>query len=118
MLGGLVEHRVTVIAVAHVTTAALAAKSATQTIPIVFAVGSDPVAIGLVASLNRPGGNLTGISLQQTAAAAQRLELLHQVKPAERSIAFLVNPTNLVLPRPKPKRCSRRQMLSAWTLCC
>jgi putative ABC transport system substrate-binding protein len=94
MLGDLVEHRVTVIAVAHVTTAALAAKSATRTIPIVFAVGSDPVAIGLVASLNRPGGNLTGISLQQTAAAAQRLELLHQVKPAERSIAFLVNPTN------------------------
>jgi putative tryptophan/tyrosine transport system substrate-binding protein len=94
MLGDLVEHRVTVIAVAHVTTAALTAKSATQTIPIVFAVGSDPVAIGLVESLNRPGGNLTGISLQQTAAAAQRLELLHQVKPAERSIAFLVNPTN------------------------
>ena len=94
MLGGLVEHRVTVIAVAHVTTAALAAKSATQTIPIVFAVGSDPVAIGLVASLNRPGGNLTGISLQQVAAAAQRLELLHQIKPAERLIAFLVNPTN------------------------
>jgi len=94
MLDDLVEHRVTAIAVAHVTTAAVAAKSATQTIPIVFAVGSDPVAIGLVASLNHPGGNLTGISLQQTAAAAQRLELLHQVKPAERSIAFLVNPTN------------------------
>jgi putative tryptophan/tyrosine transport system substrate-binding protein len=94
MLGDLVERRVAVIAVANTTTAALAAKAATRTIPIVFAVGSDPVAIGLVASLNRPEGNLTGVSLQQTAAAPQRLELLHQVKPAERSIAFLVNPTN------------------------
>ena len=114
MLDDLVEHRVTVIAVAHVTTAALAAKSATRTIPIVFAVGSDPVAIGLVASLNRPGGNLTGISLQQTAAAAQRLELLHQIKPAERSIAFLVNPTNPSFAEAETKevqvggKCSRR----------
>jgi putative ABC transport system substrate-binding protein len=72
----------------------LAAKAATQTIPIVFAIGSDPVAVGLVVSLNRPGGNLTGVSQQQTTTAAQRLELLHQLKPAERSIAFLVNRTN------------------------
>jgi putative ABC transport system substrate-binding protein len=94
MLGDLVERRVAVIAVANTTTAALAAKAATRTIPIVFGVGSDPVAIGLVVSLNRPEGNLTGVSQQQTAAAAQRIELLHQLKPAERSIAFLVNPTN------------------------
>jgi len=72
----------------------LAAKAVTRTIPIVFVVGSDPVASGLVVSLNRPGGNLTGVSLQQTTAAATRLELLHQLKPAERSIAFLVNPSN------------------------
>ena len=71
-----------------------AAKATTRTIPIVFGVGSDPVAAGLVASLNHPGGNLTGVSVQQTAAAAQRLELLHQLKPAESSIALLVNPTN------------------------
>jgi putative ABC transport system substrate-binding protein len=94
MLGDLVERRVAVIAVANTTTAALAAKAATRTIPIVFATGTDPVAIGLVASLNRPEGNLTGVSLQQTITAAHRLELLHQLKPAERSIAFLVNPTN------------------------
>ena len=93
MLGDLVERRVAVIAVANTTTAALAAKAATRTIPIVFAVGSDPVAIGLVVSLNRPEGNLTGVSMQQTTAAAKRLELLHQLKPAER-IAFLVNPAN------------------------
>jgi putative tryptophan/tyrosine transport system substrate-binding protein len=113
MLGELVERRVAVIAVANTTTAALAAKAATRTIPIVFAVGSDPVAIDLVVSLSRPEGNLTGVSLQQTAAAAQRLELLHQLKPAERSIAFLVNPTTPVLPRPKPERCSRQQTFSA-----
>jgi len=94
MLADLVERRVAVIAVANTTTAALAAKAATRTIPIVFGVGSDPVAIGLVASLNRPEGNLTGISQQQTITAAHRLELLHQLKPAERSIAFLVNSTN------------------------
>src|ERR1700719_3820094 len=93
-LADLVKRRVAVIAVANTTQAALAAKAATQTIPIVFAVGSDPVAIGLVVSLNRPGGNLTGVSQQQTTSAAQRLELLHQLKPAERSIAFLVNRTN------------------------
>jgi putative ABC transport system substrate-binding protein len=94
MLGDLVERRVAVIAVANTTTAALAAKAATRTIPVVFAVGSDPVAIGLVATLNHPEGNLTGVSMQQTITAAHRLELLHQLKPAERSIAFLVNPTN------------------------
>jgi putative ABC transport system substrate-binding protein len=94
MLADLVKRRVAVIAVPNTTTAALAAKAATQTIPIVFAIGSDPVAVGLVVSLNRPGGNLTGVSQQQTTSAAQRLELLHQLKPAERSIAFLVNRTN------------------------
>ena len=94
MLGDLVERRVAVIAVPNTTTAALAAKAATRTIPVVFGVGSDPVAIGLVASLNRPEGNVTGVSTQQTITAAHRFELLHQLKPAERSIAFLVNPTN------------------------
>jgi putative tryptophan/tyrosine transport system substrate-binding protein len=93
-LADLVKRRVAVIAIANTTTAALAAKAATQTIPIVFGVGTDPVGVGLVSSLNRPGGNLTGVSLQQTTAAALRLDLLHQLKPADRSIAFLVNRTN------------------------
>jgi len=89
----LVRLNVAVIATINTPTI-LAAKEATRTIPIVFAVGVDPIKFGLVESLNRPGGNLTGVSFQQTTAAALRLELLHQLKPAERSIAFLVNRTN------------------------
>jgi putative ABC transport system substrate-binding protein len=94
MLGDLIERRVAVIAIPNTTSAVLAAKAATQTIPIVFNVGSDPVVIGLVASLNRPGGNLTGTAMQQIAVAGKRLELMHQLKPGVKSIAFLVNRAN------------------------
>jgi putative tryptophan/tyrosine transport system substrate-binding protein len=74
----------------------LAAKAATKSIPIVFQVGVDPVEIGLVAGLNRPGGNLTGIYNLNTAVVAKRLQLLHELVPAATSIAFLVDPTNAV----------------------
>jgi putative tryptophan/tyrosine transport system substrate-binding protein len=93
----LVRRQVSVIAIANTTGSALAAKEATQTLPIVFNIGSNPVEIGLVASLNRPGGNLTGITDLQTAVVAKRFEMLHELVPAATPIAFLVNPTNAAI---------------------
>ena len=90
----LVRRRVSVIVVLESTNGALAAKAATQTIPIVFMQGADPVRIGLVDSLNRPSGNLTGIGLLAAETAGKCLELLLELVPKATLIGYLRNPTN------------------------
>jgi putative ABC transport system substrate-binding protein len=97
LVADLVRRQVSVIAIPNTTASAVAAKAATQTIPIVFSLGSNPVEVGLVQSLSRPGGNLTGLTALQTAVTAKRLELLHELMPAVNKIAFLVNSANKAL---------------------
>src|SRR5262249_41492125 len=89
----LIRRQVTVIA-ATSTPAAVTAKAATTTIPIVFTTSSDPVQLGLAASLNQPGGNLTGATNLQIEVTPKRLEILHELLPAANLFALLVNPTN------------------------
>jgi putative tryptophan/tyrosine transport system substrate-binding protein len=91
----LVRRDVAVIAVGASTPGALAAKAATQIIPIVFGVGTDPVKVGLVASLAHPGGNVTGVTAVNVELIAKRLELMHSLMPPTTTIGVLVNPGNV-----------------------
>jgi putative tryptophan/tyrosine transport system substrate-binding protein len=107
----LVHRQVTVIA-ATSTPAAVAAKAATTTIPIVFEMGGDPIRLGLVANLNRPGGNVTGVTNLNAEVAPKRVELLHELVPTASVIALLVDPTDPGLAEPV----SRASQAAAHTL--
>ena len=95
MAADLVSRKVAVIAAPASTPAALAAKAATAAIPIVFSIGGDPIQTGLVANLNRPGGNVTGFSSMNAELATKQVGLLHELLPAAERFAVLVNPANL-----------------------
>src|SRR5262249_17459241 len=107
----LVRRQVTVIAATGGAPSAPAAKAATATIPIVFQTGLDPVEAKLVASLNRPGGNITGVTTLSVELGPKRLELLREMVPTASNIALLVNPAN-----PNAERLSRDAQVAGRTL--
>jgi putative ABC transport system substrate-binding protein len=112
LAAGLVRDRVTVLVAAGGTASAVAAKAATREIPIVFGTAADPVEVGLVASLNRPGGNVTGVTSLNLEVAPKRLELMHELLPSVTSMALLVNPATPAL----AERISRSSQAAALAL--
>ena len=90
----LIDRKVALIIASHAMVSPLAAKTATTTIPIVFLIGADPVQTGLVASFNRPGGNLTGVTIFGGDLFSKRFQILHELVPKARAFAVLINPQN------------------------
>src|SRR5215831_7901924 len=113
LVADLVRKRVAVIAVPGSQSAAIAAKAATETIPIVFAVAEDPVKLGLVASLSQPGGNATGINFFTEEVVAKRLALLREFVPGARRVAALLNPSDR-----GQTESTERQLKVAALICC
>jgi putative ABC transport system substrate-binding protein len=113
LVADFLRHKTAVIAVTGSTAAVQAAKAATQTIPIVFAIGADPVKFGLVASMNRPGSNVTGVSFLANLLVAKQVEVLHELIPAATILGFLVNPNN-----PNAESDTNNARIAADTLSC
>ena len=114
MVADLVRRQVAVIA-ATGTQAAVAAKAATTTIPIVFELGSDPVRLGLVASINRPSGNVTGVTNANVGIAPKLLQMLHELLPTARIMALLVNPAEPALAETYTKEVQAAARASGWS---